>query len=317
MAGTYDFGLKDFTHHLSQVNDVLAGTAPQHIKGLDRLLSASGKRLRPSLVLAVAYYSGKAIDDKVIAGAAAIELVHLASLVHDDIIDQGTLRWGEPTINSKEGVDMAVLAGDYLLGKGCLLAAAVSAEAAGVLAETIAVLCEGQAIELGDNFNTERTTDSLIAAMKGKTSSMFSAACRLGGHAAGLGAEDLAVLDSFADSYGLAFQLLDDVRDFMVSPEEAGKSVGNDIREGNYTLPVLLSLHGPNGPRLRSLIKNTEDSADDILGILVADDSIERTIEEALDYRRQALDALRRLTNPKLAEVLAVFTQQSLPIPAR
>lgn len=252
---SFDFEVEGLAGYLRRVDQKLKEQAPQDIGGLKRMLEASGKRWRPSLVIAVAFHSGKQIDERILTAATAVELVHIASLVHDDIIDGGNLRWGEPTINAREGIDSAILAGDYLLAKGCALASSVSAECGVILAKTIMRLCEGQAIEQKDNFNTERTEESLIKAIKGKTSSMFTAAVSLGGLVAELDSTQLKLLSNFAENLGVAYQYIDDSRDFLLPAELAGKSVGNDIREGNYTLPVILSLQGPNGDKLRKSLK--------------------------------------------------------------
>ncbi|MBA2279555.1 polyprenyl synthetase family protein [Candidatus Saccharibacteria bacterium] len=302
-----DFGIKNLPRFLNLVDKKLKGLAPKNISGAGRLLHAHGKRLRPSLVIAIAFYNGKKIDDKVINAATAVELVHLASLVHDDIIDIGALRWGVPTINSKEGTNSAILAGDYLFAKGCALAANVSAEAGVILAETIMRLCEGQAIELRDNFNTRRTTKSLLSAVRGKTSSMFIASVNLGGLVSGLDSNELKVLSDVAENFGFYYQYMDDVRDFVESPETTGKSVGNDVREGNYTLPVILSLHGPNKVTLKKLLESDDVSAPQVLEILKKDDSINRAISEAENYKQKALLELRNLNNAELAKSLEGF----------
>lgn len=226
----FDFGIKDLPEYLDLINKKLQELTPENIGGLERLLSSSGKRLRPSLVMAVVHFSGREIDDEVINLATAVELVHLASLIHDDIIDASLERRGVPTINASEGVNQAILAGDYLLAKGCALAAGVSAEAGGLLAETVAALSEGQAIELNQRFNARRTPESIKAAAKGKTSSMFIASVKLGGLIAGLNSSQLGVLTDFAENFGLAFQYADDIGD-----------VEADKAEGNYTLAAILS----------------------------------------------------------------------------
>lgn len=305
-----DFGIKSLPELLSGVDHRIKDLAPKNIDGLDRLLQTSGKRLRPRLVIAVAYHSGKKIDKKVIDAAAAIELVHLASLIHDDIMDKAHLRWGVPTIHKKEGVDSAILAGDYLLAKGCALASGVSAEAGKLLAETIADLCEGQAQELASRFDTERSIESLLYAVKGKTSSMFIAACVLGGLVAELNSRDIKALSAFAENFGIYFQYMDDVSDFAVSAEKTGKSMGNDMHEGNYTLPVILSLHGPHKRELKQILKSKEPAAARVVEILKKDKSLERALEAAEEYKQKAILELERLRSAELAEALKSFACQ-------
>jgi len=313
---TLDFGVKKLPDYLDLVEKRLKHIAPQNISGLERILTASGKRYRPSLVIAVAFHCGRTIDDSVIDAATAVELIHLASLVHDDIMDEGTLRHGVPTINSKEGMDFAIIAGDYLLGMGCALAANVSAEAAKILAETIADLCSGQAIELNDRFNVKRTTESLISCAKSKTSSLFSAACILGGQVSGLNIAQIEILSDFAENIGIAYQFKDDVHDFVESPGVSGKSVGNDIREGNYTLPVILSLQGPNSQELKKLLTEGSVLMPQIRKILDNDDSINRTIQKAEDYKQKSLSSLKNLENKQLTHALRSFAKCQVPLTA-
>ncbi len=299
-----DFGIKNLPDFLGLVDERLKELASENIGGVKRLLNARGKRWRPSLVIAVAFYSDTEINEKVIDAAAAVELVHLASLVHDDIIDNGTLRHGIATINSKEGVDLAILAGDYLFAKGCALASSISAEAGRQMAETIAYLSDGQAAELMDDFNLERTEESLIAAIKGKTSSMFSVSCVLGGLAAGLKPGQIKALSDFGENLGIAYQYTDDIRDFTESPESSGKSVGNDIREGKYTLPVIYSLQGPNKSGLTKLLKKDNVPTRQVLEILEKDGSMNRVKKEAEAYKQKAVSKLQILDNPKLTKAL-------------
>jgi geranylgeranyl pyrophosphate synthase len=304
-----DLGIKDLPQYLALVDKKLKEQAPKYINGVERMLDASGKRLRPSLVIAIAHYSGRQINNQVISAAASIELVHIASLIHDDIMDKGMLRWGEPTINAKEGLDSALLAGDYLLARGCVLATNISDKAGMLMSETIADLCEGQAKELADQFNLERTTSSLLTAINGKTSSMFIAACVLGGIVSDLDKPQLRILTDFAKNFGVAFQFMDDVKDFTSSTQTSGKSVGNDIREGNYTLPVILSLHGLNGLQLKKLLKDSRSSSSEISQILKTDKSIELTLKQAEAYKQKALLNLKELENQELADALSSFVQ--------
>jgi heptaprenyl diphosphate synthase len=302
--GPFDFNIKKLPEYLTLVDAKLKSLAPESIDGVGRLLQARGKRLRPSLVIAIAVHSGQEVDESVINAAAAVELIHLASLVHDDIIDHGTLRWDVPTINSKEGNDMALLAGDYLLAKGSALASGISAEAGVLMAETIAQLCEGQAREIKDQFNVRRSAESLNAAIKDKTCALFIAACNLGGLVSGLSTKQTAALSEFAENFGIAFQYLDDVSDFTDSSRATGKIAIGDAQTGNYTLPVILSLQGPNQAALEKLLKNPSVSTEEILKILKQDKSIEKTLAEAQSYKQKALESLDTLDSPDLKNFL-------------
>lgn len=219
------------------------------------LAKAGGKRLRPALAAASARAGGREVDADVVDGAVAVELVHQGSLYHDDVMDSADLRHGVESANRRWGNLVSILTGDFLLARASEMAAALGSEVAGLLAATIARMCEGQVRELADAFNVDRTEDSYLASIGGKTAALWSASCRTGGLTAGLPREQIEALTTFGWSFGLAFQICDDVLDVIGTDEELGKPAGNDLMEGVYTLPVLRTMAEPeSGPELRSLL---------------------------------------------------------------
>jgi geranylgeranyl pyrophosphate synthase len=251
-----------------------------------RVAESGGKRLRPLLTI-VAAATGGTFDERVVDAAAAVELVQVGSLVHDDILDDADTRRGRPTINAVEGVNHAVLAGDYILARAAELAAGVSQEAARLLAATLGDLCEGQVLEMRDAYDPGRTVDAHLASVHGKTAALFECACRLGAHCAGLGDEAVAALGRFGQAFGMGFQVLDDVLDLIGDQERLGKPTGNDIASGVYTLPVLAALRGPAGDELLAALGAGGNGA---------------PAAEAPDLER-ALDLVRR--SGTIAEALA------------
>ena len=209
------------------------------------LIVAGGKRLRPALAIAAAAaVSGAPSDapEEVIMGGTSVELVHLGSLYHDDVIDEAVTRRTVESVNARWGNLKAILAGDFLLAKASEIAASLGTEVAGLLAATIGRLCEGEIRELQSAFNVERTEDDYYSSVEGKTSALFATAARIGAIVAG---HDRPLIDA-ATTYGLrlgtAFQIVDDVLDLTASEAELGKPTGHDLFEGVYTLPVLLTL---------------------------------------------------------------------------
>ncbi len=281
--------------HLSRVDkDLIRAVANSHtdikIPAL-RLIRAGGKRLRPALAIGIAARGDRQVSQSVIAGAAAIELVHIATVVHDDIIDKSLSRWGQPTVNSEEGLDVAILVGDYLLAKACEYAAGINAEAAALIASTIADLCDGQSQELADRHNPERTVASLLGAISGKTASLMSAACQMGGICAGLPKPQIQSLGNYGQHFGMSYQLIDDVLDLLSSPSLANKPVGTDAREGVYTMPVLLALSGGNEAVLKCLKAQKPDQSD-LVDVLLSSGYIAQTIQAAKKYNQLAVRAL-------------------------
>lgn len=177
-----------------------------------RLLNSGGKRLRPSLVVATASLGGR-LSQASISAAAAVELVHLASLIHDDIIDGSKFRRGVPTINELEGTTRAILVGDYLLAAGLDQAAAVSRPMAHELAAVVLRLCEGQTLELTGNYRHDPRDNLYIDVCRKKSGSLIKASCRIGGLSAGLTNAEIDALGKYGESFGTAFQIIDDITD--------------------------------------------------------------------------------------------------------
>jgi heptaprenyl diphosphate synthase len=184
---------------------------------------------------------GPVIEDA-ITGACSVELVHLGSLYHDDVIDEAETRRGVPSVNARWSNIVAILAGDYLLARASQLAAALGADVAGLLASTIGELCRGQVLELQHLFDATRTEASYLSAIGGKTASLFGTACRVGGMVSGLGPGQLDAITAFGQHLGMCFQIVDDCLDVTATEDELGKPSGNDILEGVYTLPVIYAL---------------------------------------------------------------------------
>ncbi len=221
------------------------------------LIDAGGKRIRPGLAIAsagIADPQGRRCSDDVVSGAVAVELVHMGSLYHDDVIDGATTRRNAASVNATWGNATAILAGDFLLARASEIAASLGTEVAELLAATIGRLCEGQIREYQDAYNCDRTVQDYERSIGGKTASLLAASCRVGAIVAELPAALTEALSEFGHSYGMAFQIVDDILDVTSSDDELGKPAGHDLREGNYTLPVLLAVQSPAGRQLRSIL---------------------------------------------------------------
>jgi heptaprenyl diphosphate synthase len=219
------------------------------------LIAAGGKRLRPSLTVAAAAAGGAAASEEVLLGGVAVELVHQASLYHDDVMDEATTRRGVQSVNDRWGNLVAVVAGDFLLARAAGIAASLGTEVAGLLAATLARLCEGQISEVHTAFDVDRSEQAYLATILDKTASLMATACRIGGLTASLDRRQVDALTSFGECFGMVFQIRDDILDVVATEEELGKGVGQDLERGIYTLPVLRTLgDGGVGPELRSLL---------------------------------------------------------------
>lgn len=253
------------------------------------LITAGGKRLRPVMSIAAAQVGGSArVSEQVVQGGISCELVHLGSLYHDDVMDESTLRRGVETVNAKWGNLQAILAGDFLLARASEIAASLGTEVAGLLARTIGRLCEGQIEELQHTYDTNRTVESYLASIDGKTASLFSAAARIGGIVAGHDRDVIDALTSYGTSYGIVFQIVDDILDIVSTDDELGKPAGHDMEEGVYTLPVLLTMQagGAAAEKLRTTLGKplSVQTRSELLQLVRSGDGVERAVNVAKDY---------------------------------
>lgn len=209
------------------------------------LISAGGKRLRPVMTIVASLVGDNepaSATENAIQGGIACELVHLGSLYHDDVMDESTTRRGVETVNAKWGNLQAILAGDFLLARASEIAASLGTEVAGLLANTIGRLCEGQIEELRFTYNIARPVESYLLSIEGKTASLYGTAARIGGIVAGLDRQVVDHLTDYGTAYGMVFQIVDDILDITSTDEALGKPAGHDMVEGVYTLPVMYTL---------------------------------------------------------------------------
>ncbi len=219
------------------------------------LLAAGGKRLRPVLALATATAGAQAATREDLLGAVAVELVHLASLYHDDVMDEATVRRNVESVNARFGNLVAIVAGDFLLARSAEIAAGLGTEIAGLLAATLGELCRGQVAEVHAAFQVARTEESYLGAIAGKTASLMATSCRIGALTGNLSRAQVDAFTTFGRYFGMIFQVRDDILDVVGTEAELGKPAGQDLAEGIYTLPVLLALADPTvGPELSPLL---------------------------------------------------------------
>ena len=299
-------GLESLPEALDAVADQLIGTidgSAELAQPAIRMLEGGGKRLRPLLTIASAVAahpecSVSPLDERVRAGAASVELVHVGSLVHDDIIDAADTRRGVETVNSREGANQAVLVGDFLLARAGIEAARVSKEVAFSLAVTISDLCDGQSLEGAHEFNVDRTTDQALASIAGKTGALLRASCHIGALCVG----ELERADALAEygmQFGMAFQLVDDLLDLVSTDALMGKPVNNDAKSGVYTYPVLVALAEDADPdAFKALMlgaKDSQQAADELKARVLASSAVTETLNRIGEYNKLASACLSDL----------------------
>ncbi|MFN8163106.1 MAG: polyprenyl synthetase family protein [Solirubrobacterales bacterium] len=262
---------------LGEVEDRLRQAIGGHGESLGEdaaaTLAAGGKRLRPMLVLLCAGEKG---GDSAVRAATAIELVHMATLVHDDVLDEAPLRRGNPTVAARSGRDRAIATGDLLLSRAfALLSGAGDARSVELLADAAVALARGELAQRHDAFDFEVSEQRYLARCRLKTATLFECACLLG--------HDDEHLRAFGAEVGLAFQLLDDVLDVSGPPERTGKARGTDLLDGTITLPLIEAL--AVDPSIRDVDLRALDatSAEALCDRIAATGALEKVRARALE----------------------------------
>jgi heptaprenyl diphosphate synthase len=219
------------------------------------LLAAGGKRFRPMLLLLAGHF-GDPQEPRLVPGAVAVELTHVATLYHDDVIDEAGFRRGIPSVNARYENTVAVLTGDFLFARASGIAADLGPDVSKLLASTIAKVCEGEIREYEATGRPDVTESDYLEVIRRKTASLIATSCRLGGMLGGASPGVVESLARFGEALGVAFQLSDDIMDLTVDERVLGKEPAADLREGVYTLPVILALRdGERSEELRSLLE--------------------------------------------------------------
>ncbi len=257
---------------LDQVEDMLRKELRSEHPFVDRLVRhgfrLGGKRLRPALVLLCGKACGELSREHVVL-AAVMEMVHTATLIHDDVLDEASIRRHLETVNARWDNEASVLLGDYLFARSMCLASSLDSQfASQAISEASGQMCEGELRQVGGRGNFDLREEEYLEIISGKTAALCSCCCRLGAHHAGADVETREVFGHFGQQFGVAFQIIDDVLDLRGTEAVAGKSLGTDLNKQKPTLPVI---------RLLSQLDRPERS--EVLGILTRSD----------DHRAEAL----------------------------
>ncbi|MDQ1715103.1 MAG: hypothetical protein QOC60_1048 [Frankiaceae bacterium] len=230
----------DLTAVEAQMREAVRSSYPFLAETSRHLVQAGGKRFRPLLVLLAAQF-GDPSRPGVVKAAVAIELTHLSTLYHDDVMDEARIRRGTDSANARWTNTIAILTGDFLFARASEITADLGTDATRILARTIALLCEGQIRETVGPGEDDEPVEHYLQVVAEKTGSLIATSARLGAMLAGADAETVEMLASYGEKIGVAFQLSDDLLDVVGSAEEFGKTPGTDLREGIATLPTLLA----------------------------------------------------------------------------
>jgi heptaprenyl diphosphate synthase len=270
-------------------------------------LLAGGKRYRPLLAQVAAEIGGADGGDPIEAGVA-VELIHLGSLYHDDVIDEADSRRGQTSVNDNWTNTIAILAGDFLLARASEIAAPLGVEAVALLARTYALLCEGQILELQLTDDLDQGVDRYFTVIEKKTASLIRTSARLGAMAGGADREAIEAATTWGHEVGLVFQLADDVLDLVATEEFLGKPAGSDIGEGTFTLPVLYALESSDGPRVRELLGSGKpydrEAVERVIDIVRTGGHVEQALTETERHFALADEAARQLGTGPVGHIL-------------
>ena len=285
--------------------------APFVTNAARHLMHAGGKRFRPLLVL-LAAETGDPTRDGVVTSACVVELTHLASLYHDDVMDEAELRRGAESANSRWDNHVAILTGDFLFSKSSELTASLGADAVRIQAQTFTRLVEGQILETLTPGPDEDALSHYLRVVAGKTGSLIATSARYGARFAGASLEVEEALTAYGEKVGAAFQLSDDILDIASESDESGKIPGTDLREGVPTLPVLMARRSasPGDARLLSLLD--QDLTDDALhaealDLLRKHPAMDEARQYVLNLAREAQELLKVLPVGPVRDALDAF----------
>ena len=267
------------------------------------LIDAGGKRLRASLAVASATSGERPATHDDLMGAVSLELMHVASLYHDDVMDEAKIRRNVDSVNARYGNLIAIVAGDYLMARSAGIAADLGAESASLMARTLAWLTRGQVSEVRTAYSLERTEHDYFEAIEGKTAALMSSSCRMGAMTAELSLEETDALAEFGRCFGIVFQLRDDILDLTATDNQLGKPPGQDLAEGIYSLPTLYALRDSRqADELSSLLGRAldDDDRERARKLVVATDGIDRTVLAANRFLADAHRAIAVLPSAKL-----------------
>ena len=272
------------------------------------LIKAGGKRFRPIVSLLSGKFGNEKDNiKKIIYAGVAVELIHIGSLYHDDVMDNATTRRGVESTNSKWNSTLSILAGDYLLARSSELAAEeLGLESVKLLATTYAELVEGQTKELNLAFNTNHSIEEYLKVIEGKTASLVRTSAKLGAIAGNANSEIVDAISNWGWYSGIVFQISDDILDLTSDSKTLGKPAGNDIMEGTYTLPVLIALDTDKS-KYQELINSIHEGKSTIKSLLNEfsnNEIIEKSKDVMNSYHSKSIEAIDDLKSHELFPTL-------------
>lgn len=272
------------------------------------LLQAGGKRIRPGFTL----LAGKFFDyrlERLMPVAMALEIIHMATLIHDDVVDASLTRRGRPTLTAGWGNTVSVATGGYLFAKALELIVKIdNSEISSILADVCIEMCQGEIQQIKSSFDIEQTYKQYYYRIQRKTAQLISLCCKLGAKASNAEPRQIWLMSRYGHCLGIAFQIVDDILDITADPKELGKPIGGDIRQGIVTLPMILALKdSPHKDRLRELLKKhikSDEEVQECIRLILESGAIEKSRKVVESYIAKAKRYLQELPDIPAKEAL-------------
>lgn len=300
-----------FDKALESDNDILK-LVNEHVK------SMKGKQIRPTMTILAAKLVSP-VTEATLQAAAALEMLHTASLIHDDVVDNSDLRRGIKSVNAIWDNRISILSGDYLISQASIIAtSAKNLEIIKVIAQLGRDLSEGELLQIKNVQTISTNEDKYIDVIRKKTAKLFSACMRCGGLTVGATEEQMQNLELFGEKYGILFQMRDDIFDYVSTASKIGKPVGNDIREGKLTLPLIYAYNQGNESEKKLILDIyqkkdfTDDNVQQIVDFTLKKGGIEYAEKRILDFKKEAEDILTKFSKNEASESLQYLLDYSV-----
>lgn len=263
------------------------------------LLQAGGKRMRPGFTL----LAGKFFDysfEKLLPIAVALEIIHMATLVHDDVVDASLTRRGKPTLVASWGNEISVATGDYLLAKALEQIIKIDDKnLSAIIAKVCVDMCQGEIYQIKYSYDVKQNFKQYLYRINRKTALLFSLCCKLGAMACNADKRGIWIMKTYGHCLGIAFQIVDDILDITADPKILGKPVGSDVRQGIITLPMIFALQDPNiAERLSKLLaldRKTEEQVQEAVDLIKQSDGIAKSNDIVQKYIKKGIKNLSEL----------------------
>ena len=300
----------------AEINHELAASPVQLVRDLgEHVALAGGKRLRPILVLLGAALGGD-VGSRAVRLGCIVELLHTATLIHDDVVDQAPLRRGRPSAHARFGEDAAVLVGDHLYSRCmALLVRDGDLEVMDALAAAMVSMTEAEVFQLERKRAGELSEADYLRIIHQKTATFMSACCRIGGLAGGLAPTAAEALATYGERIGIAFQIIDDSLDFAADPARLGKAIGHDLLEGKRTLPLIVTLDRATAEERARILEALgrpglqETDVAEVHRLVKVYDGVGYSVGRALSYVDTGVAALARLPGSEAREILSLIAE--------